>query len=115
MTLVITKLKDHGKLGWYGLSIEIDYPRFSLTAPATTQIYIAARKPILTIFNANNLGISVGWYSRKLIKDTFEKFINMSENENSKFIFNNTKSLGPTFNKDCITNNLISQLVSYND
>jgi hypothetical protein len=51
----------------------------------------------------------------KLIKEAFEKCIDMLENEKSKFIINNTKLLEITFNKGGIINNLTSQLVGYDD
>jgi len=101
----------------------IDKPIFSVTVPAKTQTYIAAKKPILAIINGdvsdivndNNLGVSVGPSNVSLIKGAFEKCIDMPENEKSKFIINNTKLLETTFNKDSIINNLTSQLVGYND
>ena len=101
----------------------IDKPIFSVTVPAKTQTYIAAKKPILAIINGdvsdivndNNLGVSVGPSNVSLIKGAFEKCIDMPENEKSKFIINNTKLLETTFNKDSIINNLTSQLFGYND
>jgi glycosyltransferase involved in cell wall biosynthesis len=101
----------------------IDKPIFSVTVPAKTQTYIAAKKPILAIINGdvadivndNNLGICADPSNEGLIKEAFEKCINMPENEKSKFIINNTKLLETTFNKDGIINNLTSQLVGYND
>ena len=101
----------------------IDKPIFSVTVPAKTQTYIAAKKPILAIINGdvadivndNNLGICADPSNEGLIKEAFEKCINMPENEKSKFIINNTKLLETTFNKDSIINNLTSQLVGYND
>jgi len=101
----------------------IDEPIFSVTVPAKTQTYIAAKKPILAIINGdvadivndNNLGICADPSNVDLIKDAFEKCIDMPENEKSKFIINNTKLLETTFNKDIIINNLTNQLVGYND
>ena len=101
----------------------VDKPIFSSTVPGKLQTYIAAKKPILAIINGetvdivndNNLGISVGPSNVGLIKEAFEKCIDMPENEKSKFIINNTKLLETTFNKDSIINNLTSQLVGYND
>jgi glycosyltransferase involved in cell wall biosynthesis len=101
----------------------IDEPIFSVTVPAKTQTYIEARKPILAIINGdvadivndNNLGISVDPSNVGLIKDTFEKCIEMSENEKSKFIINNAKLLETTFNKDSIINRMTSQLIGCND
>ena len=96
---------------------------FSVTIPAKTQTYIAAKKPILAIINGdvadivndNSLGVCADPSNVKLIKKTFEKCIDMPENEKSKFIINNTKLLETTFNKDSIINNLTSQLVGFND
>jgi len=101
----------------------IDEPIFSVTVPAKTQTYIAAKKPILAIINGdvadivhdNSLGVCADPSNIKLIKEAFEKCIDMSENEKSKFIINNTKLLETTFNKDSIINKMTSQLVGCND
>jgi glycosyltransferase involved in cell wall biosynthesis len=101
----------------------IDKPIFSVTVPAKTQTYIAAKKPILAIINGdvadivndNSLGVCADPSNMKLIKEAFEKCIDMSENEKSKFIINNTKLLETTFNKDSIINKMTSQLVGCND
>jgi len=101
----------------------INEPIFSVTVPAKTQTYIAAKKPILAIINGdvadivndNSLGVCADPSNVELIKKAFEKCIDMPENEKSKFIINNTKLLETTFNKDSIINNLTSQLVGYND
>jgi len=100
----------------------IDEPIFSVTVPAKTQTYVAAKKPILAIINGdvadiindNKLGICVDPSNLGLIKEAFERCIDMPENEKSKFIMNNTKLLETTFNKDSIINNLTNQLVEYN-
>ena len=101
----------------------IDEPIFSVTVPAKTQTYIAAKKPILAIINGdvadivndNKLGVCADPSNVDIIKEAFEKCIDMTENEKSKFIVNNTKLLEKTFNKDTIINNLTNQLVGYND
>jgi glycosyltransferase involved in cell wall biosynthesis len=101
----------------------IDKPIFSVTVPAKTQTYIAAKKPILAIINGdvadivndNNLGICADPSNVGLIQEVFEKCIDMPENEKSKFIINNTKLLETTFNKDSIINKMTSQLVGCND
>ncbi|MBL7003756.1 MAG: glycosyltransferase family 4 protein [Gammaproteobacteria bacterium] len=101
----------------------IDKPIFSVTVPAKTQTYVAAKKPILAIINGdvadivndNNLGVSVDPSNVGLIKEAFEKCIDMLENEKSKFIINNTELLEATFSKDSIINNLTNQLIGYND
>ena len=101
----------------------IDEPIFSVTVPAKTQTYIAAKKPILAIINGdvadivndNNLGISVDPSNVGLIKKAFEKCIDAPENEKSVFTINNTKLLETTFNKDNIINRMTSQLIDCND
>jgi glycosyltransferase involved in cell wall biosynthesis len=101
----------------------IDKPIFSVTVPAKTQTYIAAKKPILAIINGdvgdivndNNLGVSVDPSNINLIKESFEKCIDMSKKEKDEFVINNDKLLKTTFNKDSIINNLTSQLVGYSD
>jgi glycosyltransferase involved in cell wall biosynthesis len=101
----------------------IDKPIFSVTVPAKTQTYIAAKKPILAIINGdvadivndNNLGICADPSNVGLIQEVFEKCIDMPENEKSKFIINNTKLLETTFNKDSVINKITSQLVGGND
>ena len=101
----------------------IDEPIFSVTVPAKTQTYIAARRPILAIINGdvadivndNNLGISVDPSNVGLIKETFKKCIDMPENEKSEFTINNTKLLETTFKKDNIINRMTSQLIGCND
>jgi glycosyltransferase involved in cell wall biosynthesis len=101
----------------------INEPIFSVTVPAKTQTYIAAKKPILAIINGdvadivndNSLGVCADPSNVELIKETLEKCIDMPENEKSEFIINNTKLLETTFNKDSIINKLTSQLVGYND
>ena len=101
----------------------IDKPIFSVTVPAKTQTYIAAKKPILAIINGdvgdivndNNLGVSVDPSNINLIKESFEKCIDMSKKEKDEFVINNDKLLKTTFNKDSIINNLTSQLVGFSD
>ena len=101
----------------------IDEPIFSVTVPAKTQTYISARRPILAIINGdvadivndNNLGISVDPSNVGLIKESFEKCIDMPENEKYEFTINNTKLLETTFNKDTIINRMTSQLIGCND
>ena len=101
----------------------INEPIFSVTVPAKTQTYIAAKKPILAIINGdvadivndNNLGVCVDPSNIGLINEAFKKCIDMPENEKSKFIINNTKLLETIFNKDIIINKLTSQLVSCKD
>ena len=70
---------------------------------------------VLDIANINSLGISVDPSNLDLIKETFRKCIDMSENEKSKFTINNTKLLETTFNKNSIINKMTSQMVDCND
>ena len=101
----------------------IDEPIFSLTVPAKTQTYIAAEKPIFAaikgevadIVSDNNLGICVDPSSPTLIKKAFEKCIDMSKDERSKFTTNNKKLLKTIFNKENIINNLSRQLFGDNN
>jgi glycosyltransferase involved in cell wall biosynthesis len=97
----------------------IDNPIFSVTVPCKMQTYIAAKKPILAIINGdvadivndNSLGVSVDPSNLSLIKEAFEKCIDMPENEKSKFIINNAKLLETTFNKDFIISELTQTLI----
>jgi len=101
----------------------IDKPIFSVTVPAKTQTYIAAKKPILAIINGdvadivndNNLGISVDPSNLDLIKETFKKCIDMPENEKFEFTINNAKLLETTFSKNNVINRMTSQLIGCND
>ncbi len=96
---------------------------FEATVPAKTQTYIAAKKPILAIINGevadivndNNLGVCVDPSDIVIIKEAFEKCINMSKNKKSKYISNNSKLLKTTFNKENIINNITNQLIDIND
>jgi len=98
----------------------VNEPIFSVTVPAKTQTYIAARKPILAVINgdvaniveSNNLGVSVDPSNVHLIKKVFEKCIDMPEYEIRKFTANNTRLLETTFNKNKATDKLINQLIS---
>lgn len=98
----------------------IDQPIFSLTVPAKTQTYIAAKKPILAIIKGdvadivkdNNLGVCADPSNLHNIKDAFIKCIDMPNHEKSKFIINNSKLLNTTFNKDHVISELANKLVS---
>jgi glycosyltransferase involved in cell wall biosynthesis len=97
----------------------IENPVFSVTVPCKMQTYIAAKKPILAVINGdvadivndNSLGVSVDPSNVSLIKEAFEKCIDMPENEKSKFIINNAKLLETTFNKDFIISKLTENLI----
>jgi len=99
----------------------INEPIFSVTVPAKTQTYIAAKKPILAIINGdvsdivkdNNLGVCADPSNVNLIKEAFERCIDMPESERTKFIINNAKLIETTFNKDRVINNLTNQLIGH--
>jgi len=98
----------------------IDEPIFSLTVPAKTQTYIAAKKPIIGVINGdtadiireNNLGICADPSSISSICNVFETCINMTEDEKSKFIKNNDELLKTHFNKDSTLCKLTNILIN---
>ncbi|MDB2562238.1 glycosyltransferase family 4 protein [Sulfurimonas sp.] len=88
----------------------IDKPIFSVTVPAKTQTYIAAKKPILGIINGeaadiikeNNLGYIVHPDNIDAIKKIFTQAINASQEE-IKMFTKNCENLTPNvFNKNKI-------------
>jgi len=97
----------------------IGNPIFSVTVPAKTQTYIAAKKPILAIINGdtadiirdNNLGLCVDPSNIKSIHDTFQKCIDMSKSQRDAFVINNDILLNGIFDKENIINNLTKILV----
>jgi len=97
----------------------IDNPIFSVTVPAKTQTYIAAKKPILAIINGetadlirdNHLGLCINPSDIELIHDTFQDCINMNESERMAFVINNDQLINNTFNKENIINDLTRILV----
>ena len=99
----------------------IDNPIFSVTVPAKTQTYIAAKKPILAIINGdvadlvsdNNLGVCANPSDIDLIKEAFVKCIDMSDTEKSEFVVNNIKLLETTFSKNNVIRKLTDQLTGY--
>ena len=81
--MVKSRVEDMGKFynGSDFLIVSlIDKPVFSVTVPAKTQTYIAAKKPILAVINGdvadivndNALGISVDPSNVRLISGAFE-------------------------------------------
>ena len=88
----------------------IDKPIFSVTVPAKTQTYIAAKKPILAIVNGdaaqiikdNNLGFCAHPNDINEIKNVFMKSINLSEDEKQVFTKNCELLTDTTFNKSKI-------------
>ena len=97
----------------------VDDPIFSVTVPAKTQTYIAAKKPILAIINGdtadiireNNLGLCVDPSNVELICTTFQDCIDMTEVERISFVKNNEEVLDTIFNKENIINDLTKILV----
>ena len=88
----------------------INKPIFSVTVPAKTQTYIAAKKPILAIVNGdaaqiikdNNLGFCAHPNNINEIKNVFMKSINLSEDEKLVFTKNCELLTDTTFNKSKI-------------
>jgi len=86
----------------------IDEPIFSVTVPAKTQTYIAAKKPILAIINGdtadiikdNNLGLCADPSNIDAITKIFQKCIDMSQSEREIFTSKNDHLLATIFNKE---------------
>ena len=86
----------------------IDEPIFSVTVPAKTQTYIAAKKPILAIINGdtadiikdNNLGFCADPSNIDAITKIFQKCIDMSQSEREIFTSKNDYLLATIFNKE---------------
>ncbi len=100
----------------------IDEPIFSVTVPAKTQTYIAAKKPILAIINGdtadivkdNNLGLCTNPSDIDAIANMFKKCIEMNKLERNGFIGKNDYLLKNVFNKDKIINELLEILIGNN-
>jgi glycosyltransferase involved in cell wall biosynthesis len=94
----------------------VDKPIFSVTVPAKTQTYIAAKKPILAIINGdtfniiknNNLGFTAKPNDINDIKNCFIKAINAKQDKINKFTLNCEQLTNTIFNKDRIINDLLS-------
>ena len=101
----------------------IDKPIFSITVPAKTQTYIAAKKPILGFINGdtadlihdNNLGLCADPSNISNIAEVYSKCIKMSPIEREAFTFNNDFLLQEIFNKERTINSLLQALVSTNN
>ncbi len=97
----------------------VDKPIFSLTVPAKTQTYIAARKPIMAVIKGaaadiiknNNLGFVAKPTDIQEIKSIFMEAIDVKKNEVIAFSKNCENLTKTTFNKDKIINNLLDLLV----
>ena len=96
----------------------IDKPIFSVTVPAKTQTYIAAKKPILAIINGdtadivkdNNLGLCADPSNINNISNIFQRCIDMSQTERNGFTRENDRLLATTFNKEKIMDRLLEIL-----
>ena len=97
----------------------IDKPIFSVTVPAKTQTYIAAKKPILAVINgdtadivtSNSLGICVNPSEINDISGAFKKCIEMTKDERESFVMNNNYLLETVFNKNIIIDDLLDILI----
>jgi glycosyltransferase involved in cell wall biosynthesis len=98
----------------------VDEPVFSITVPAKTQTYIAAKKPILAIIKGDtadlvkkyNLGLTAHPSNIEEISSLFKKCIKMSNNERDKFLLQNNYLLDSIFNKEVTIDKLLSILTS---
>jgi glycosyltransferase involved in cell wall biosynthesis len=97
----------------------IDKPIFSLTVPAKTQTYIAAKKPILAIINGetakiikdNKLGLCASPSNIQAISNLFKKCVDMNDTDRKSYIKQNDRLEKTIFNKEKIINNLLNTLV----
>ena len=100
----------------------IGEPIFSVTVPAKTQTYIAAKKPILSIINGdtasiiqdNNLGLYADPSKIDAISTLFQRCIDMSQTERQSFTNENDRLLATIFNKEKTIGKLL-QLVTGKD
>ena len=98
----------------------IDEPIFSVTVPAKTQTYIAAKKPILAIINGdtasiiqdNNLGLCVDPSKIDAIATLFQRCIDMSQTEILSFTNENDRLLATIFNKEKTIDELLKFVTS---
>jgi len=98
----------------------IDKSIFSVTVPAKTQTYIAAKKPILAIINGdtasiiqdNNLGLCADPSKIDAITGIFQQCINMSQTERELFTSENDRLLATIFNKEKTIDKLLKLVTS---
>jgi len=98
----------------------IDKPIFSLTVPAKTQTYIAAKKPILAIINGdtasivrnNNLGLCADPSNINAIVTVLQRCIDMDQTERKGFTNENDRLLSTIFNKEKTIDNLLKLATS---
>ena len=101
----------------------IDKPIFSVTVPAKTQTYIAAKKPILAVINGDvsdivnehTLGITADPSNIHSINEALKKCIDMPDFERSKLTINNDRLLKTIFNKSYIIDSLSAQFFNCGD
>ena len=97
----------------------VNKPIFSLTVPAKTQTYIAAKKPILAILNGdaaeivtdNVLGYSADPDNIEDIKDVFRKAIHTPQEDLEQFTKNCESLTKNVFNKEKIIAGLLNLTV----
>ena len=97
----------------------INKPIFSVTVPAKTQTYIAAKKPIIGIINGdgaamikeNNLGFTAHPDDIEVIQDVFIHCLNLTDKEKEIYTKNCEKLTETTFNKNQIIDKLLSLTV----
>ena len=97
----------------------IDEPIFSVTVPAKTQTYIAAKKPILGIIKGDtariirdyNLGLCVDPSNVDAIVRMFHRCVDMSQLEIENFTKENDHLLATIFNKKNTIDKLLEHLI----
>ena len=97
----------------------VNKPIFSLTVPAKTQTYMAAKKPILAILNGdaaeiitdNILGYSADPDNIEEIQDVFRKAIHTPQEDLEKFTRNCESLTKNLFNKEKIIDGLLNLTV----
>ena len=98
----------------------IDKSIFSVTVPAKTQTYIAAKKPILAIINGdtasiiqdNNLGLCAHPSKIDEIINMLERCISMNGTERQDFTKENDQLLATIFNKEKTIDKLLEILIN---
>lgn len=96
----------------------VDDPIFSVTVPAKTQTYIAAKKPILAIINGDTadlvkqykLGLCAHPSDIDGIAKLFQECIDMEANCREDYIKNNERLLNTIFKKEKIIDDLLTVL-----
>lgn len=96
----------------------VDEPIFSVTVPAKTQTYIAAKKPILAIISGDtsdlvrkfNLGLCAHPSDIKGITKLFKECIDMGDDFRENYIKNNNELLNTIFKKEKIIDDLLALL-----